>query len=189
MGSLGGGGFQQHGVGEGGWLFRHQGGFRRANLPSRLSEMSSYLPESLVEPQLLRILPRDCELHGFRGRDALQLSWVRLVGVFGGYGARNGFWWAKREGFPARGLQQEEESAGAGGFQQGHEVLPARTMIVGGKKIKEVEPDDLEKTIWFIRFSRSNSGLTTFRSNWSDRTGIVVGWQLDQQDRLVRSSF
>ena len=71
MGSLGEGDFQQRGEGRGGWLFRRGGGFRQANLHSRLSETLSYLPESLPEPQLLRILPRDDELNSFHGRDAL----------------------------------------------------------------------------------------------------------------------
>ncbi|RVW14054.1 UDP-glycosyltransferase 79B9 [Vitis vinifera] len=124
-----------HGLGEWGWLCRHGGGFQRANLPSRLSETPSYLPESLAEPQLLRILSRDGELRGCRGRDALQLSWVQLAGVSGGYGARNGFRRAKRGRFSSRGWG----SSGIAGLAGGDEDS-------GRKKI---ELDDLEGTVRF----------------------------------------
>ena len=156
-------GFQQHSLGEWGWLFRHGGGFQRANLPSRLSETPSYLPESLAEPQLLRILSRDGELRGCRGRDALQLSWVQLAGVSGGYGARNGFRRAKRGRFSSRGW----------GFQRDRGVLPAGTRTVGGKKLnwtirREPSGSPVEPVVYM-----SNSGPTTFRSKWPDRTGTV----------------
>ena len=94
------------------------GGFRWANLPSCLSETLPYLPKSLVEPQLLHILPWDDELRGFRGKYALQLSWVQLSGVSDGYGAQNGFQRAKRGRF---------SNAGWG-------VLPVGMTTVEGKK-------------------------------------------------------
>ena len=172
-------GFQQHGLGEWGWLFRHGGGFQRANLPSRLSETPSYLPESLAEPQLLRILSRDGELRGCRGRDALQLSWVQLAGVSGGYGARNGFRRAKRGRFSSRGW----------GFQRDRGVLPAGTRTVGGKKLnwtiwREPSGSPVEPAVYPVQFRPNHFSVQMAGSNRNR-----VGRRSDRPDRPVRSGF
>ena len=132
--------------------FSDGGGFRLANRRSRLSDTPSYLPESLAEPQLLRILPRDGELLDFCGRGALQLIWVQLAGVSGGYGARNGFRRAKNGRF-SRGR----------GFQRGRRGLAGRDDDSGRRKKKFGGNHPVRRLDH--RFSRSNSNLTIFRSN------------------------
>ena len=135
------GGFSSTAWERGGGFSGMGGGFRWANLLSRLSETLSYLPKSLVEPQLLHILPCDSELCGFRGKDALQLSWVQLAGVSGGYGARNRFRRAKKGRFSNAGW----------GVPAGSQGLTSRDDDSGRKKKK------LNRTIRRKPFGSSGS--------------------------------
>ncbi|KAL6314540.1 hypothetical protein AAG906_026879 [Vitis piasezkii] len=148
-----------HGLGE--WVgFSDTGWVPAGKSSSRLSETPSYLPESLAEPQLLRILSRDGELRGCRGRDALQLSWVQLAGVSGGYGARNGFRRAKRGRFSSRGW----------GFQRDRGVLPAGTRTVGGKKLnwtsrREPSGSPVEPAVYPVQFRPNHFSVQMAGSN------------------------
>nr|CAN76667.1 hypothetical protein VITISV_025951 [Vitis vinifera] len=93
---------------------------------------------------------------------------------------------AKRRRFSSAGIPAGRGERGEWGVLAGLQGLASGLDDSGRKKKKEIEPDDSERTVRFIRFAGWTFGLADpilgrplFRSNWPDWTGIVAGRRSD----------
>ena len=120
-------------------------------------------------------------LHSSLRRWVPRLSWERCSATqLGSTGWRVRR--AKRRRFSSAGIPAGRGERGEWGVLAGLQGLASGLDDSGRKKKKEIEPDDSERTVRFIRFAGWTFGLADpilgrplFRSNWPDWTGIVAG--------------